>query len=236
MQTANGISNRRIADVPLAVLDFETTGIHAGFDRVVEVSVVRIDRDGEPNLVFDTLVNPNRRMGARFVHGITDRDVADAPRFEQIVPQLLRVLSGCVLAAYNAGFDMRFLESELRLAGRQYAFPHLCLMFLRPMLGLGRQCKLPDACWAHGIPMATAHAAADDALASARLWSVYAHDLRERNVSTFGELAAIRRYKFTESFDCDPHPETASAPAALLLKRRSKEPARSIRVRPLAWT
>ena len=236
MRKANGLLGRKIADVPVAVFDFETTGMYAGYDRVVEVSVVRVEPRGEPELVLDTLVNPSRRVDATFIHGITDRDVADAPRFDQIANRVLQAVSGCVLAAYNVAFDMRFLESELGLAGFRHAFPHLCLMYMRPMLGLGRQCKLPVACREHGIPLTGAHAAAHDALASAKLWDVYAKDMAERNVTTFAELAAIGRYKFTQSFGCAPH---AEAPArvdrdAVRLKCRSIAPSRTSRNRPLA--
>jgi DNA polymerase-3 subunit epsilon len=203
----HGLLGRAIADVPIAVIDFETTGMFPGHDRVVEVSVVRIESGREPELVFDTLVNPDRPMGATFVHGITDQDVIDAPRFEEISGPFLRAISGCAIAAYNVAFDMRFLDYELNRLGVQHAFPHLCLMYMRPMLGLGRMCKLAEACRQHGVSMGLAHAAAPDALAAAKLWNVYARDLADRNVTTYRELAAIRRYKFTESFGRHPHPE-----------------------------
>jgi DNA polymerase-3 subunit epsilon len=38
-----GIMDRAVTDTPIAILDFETTGLNAGIDRVLEVSVVRID-------------------------------------------------------------------------------------------------------------------------------------------------------------------------------------------------
>ena len=202
---ANGLLARSIADVPVAVLDFETTGMWAGADRVVEVAVVRVEPGHGPELVLDTLVNPNRRMGCTYVHGITDRDVADAPRFEQVAGRLLRAVAGCVVAAYNVSFDLRFLETELARVGVRHAFPHLCLMYLRPMLGLGKHCALSRACWSHGIPMGRAHAAAPDAHAAALLWTVYRNEIAGRNIRTFAELAAVKPYKFTASFDRSPH-------------------------------
>jgi DNA polymerase-3 subunit epsilon len=73
-----GILTRNISESPIAVFDFETTGLTPGVDRVVEISVARIDPGEEPRLVLDTLVNPMRRMGATEIHGITDADVIDA--------------------------------------------------------------------------------------------------------------------------------------------------------------
>jgi hypothetical protein len=75
--------------VPLAVLDFETTGLVPGRDdRIVEVGVVRMDpeRGGRwSETRFETLVNPQRAKPARVVkiHGITDSMVRTAPRFEE---------------------------------------------------------------------------------------------------------------------------------------------------------
>ena len=219
---ANGLLARSIADVPVAVLDFETTGMWAGADRVVEVAVVRVEPGHGPELVLDTLVNPNRRMGCTYVHGITDRDVADAPRFEQVAGRLLRAVAGCVVAAYNVSFDLRFLETELARVGVRHAFPHLCLMYLRPMLGLGKHCALSRACWSHGIPMGRAHAAAADAHAAAGLWTVYRNEIAGRNIRTFADLAAVKRYKFTGSFDRSPHPgDGPDDPAPVPLKGRA---------------
>src|SRR5262245_59996831 len=80
----DGLLDRTVADTPVAILDFETTGLYAGVDRVVEVSVVRVEPGQPRRLALDTLVNPGRRMAATEIHGITEDDVRDAPRFEDI--------------------------------------------------------------------------------------------------------------------------------------------------------
>jgi DNA polymerase III epsilon subunit-like protein len=84
MASTSGIVDRCIHESPIAVVDFETTGLTPGFDRVIEVSVVRLDPGKEARLVLDTLVNPMRPVAATEIHGITDADVAKAPRFHEI--------------------------------------------------------------------------------------------------------------------------------------------------------
>jgi DNA polymerase-3 subunit epsilon len=226
----HGILDRPIHDTPIAVLDFETTGLTPGHDRVVEVSVVRRDPGQRPRLVLDTLVNPLRPMAATEIHGITDDDVREAPRFEEIAGELLAALSDCVMAAYNVYFDLKFLRYELQQAGVAQVPPHLCLMYLRPMLGLGCRCKLEEACRAHGIHYQQSHVAAHDAQASAELLELYLQDLRQRQIHTFHDLARLGSYKFTQSWTGPPlsAPRFSLPRAARLWSRVGHVPQRSV--------
>jgi DNA polymerase-3 subunit epsilon len=193
-----------IREVPVVVVDIETTGLYAGADRVVEVSVVRLEPAEEPVLILDTLVNPERAVSATEIHGITEGDVADAPTFAEIAGDLARALSRAVLAAYNVYFDVRFLSDEFGRVGLHDVPPHLCLMYLRPMLELGSKCGLTDACREHGIEHHEAHTAAADALASARLWNLYRRSMAEMGIHTFRDLTKLRTYKFMDSFERQP--------------------------------
>lgn len=190
-----------IADTPIAIFDTETTGLYPGGDRVVEIAIVRIEPGREPVVVLDTLVNPGRWVSATEIHGITDSDVADAPTFADITPLVVNALRGSVFASYNVYFDSKFIREELSRAGVSSFPPHLCLMYMRPMLGLGGRCSLSDACDHSGILHPKAHHAAADALAAAALWKQYLTVCREHGVNTFGQLAAKKSYKFTQSFD-----------------------------------
>lgn len=204
-----GVRGRAIADTPIAVLDFETTGLSPGGDRVIEVSVVRRDPGERPRLVFDTLVNPGRRVAATQIHGITDADVAAAPAFGEIAGDLVEALRGCVVSAYNVYFDIRFLSYELGRAGVRHLPPHFCLMYLRPMLGMGERCRLDAACAVHGIALEARsyHTAAADTIASAELLELCLGRIADRGVATFGDLAGLRNsYKFLRSFVQDPLP------------------------------
>ena len=205
-----GIATRRIEETPVAVIDFETTGLTPGYDRVVEVSVVRIDPGERPRLVFDTLVNPARPMAATEIHGISDADVARAPRFQDIAGEILAATKGCAIASYNVYFDIKFLTFEMSNAGVAHDPPHFCLMYLRPMLGLGSRCKLQVACQQHGIDYQASHVAANDAMAAGQLFCRYLPEFRRQNVATYSDLAALRSYKFNNSFSFAPFPEPAT--------------------------
>lgn len=203
----SAIYDRPIRETPIAVIDLETTGLAAGNDRVVEVSVVRIDPDQEPKLVFDTLINPQRHVSATEIHGITDAEVANAPVFREIAGELLAQLNGCVIAAYNAYFDMKFLDFEMQNAGVNHAPPYFCLMYMRPLLNLGSRCRLEEACRLHNVDYPVAHIAADDALAAGSLFQTYLQEMQRLDIRTFGDLTKLRNYKFFQSFSHGPYPE-----------------------------
>lgn len=158
--------------MPFAVIDFETTGlVPERTDRVVEVGVVLTDDDGRIEHEWTTLVNPRRDVGATHIHGIPAGDVLDAPDFGDISDYLLEMLSGRVLVAHNASFDMRFLHRELQLA--RYELPSrptaLCSMkWARRMIGA---VKLAHCCDALDISLSQAHSALGDAHATAELLS-----------------------------------------------------------------
>jgi DNA polymerase-3 subunit epsilon len=234
-----GILPQPICETPVAVLDFETTGLEAGYDRVVEVSVVRIDPGCPPRLALDTLVNPDRPMAATFVHGITGEAVSDAPRFEDMAGDLLRAIAGCVLAAHNVYFDLKFLRYELGRLSLFEESPHVCTMYSRPLLGL-RACSLDQACVTDDIGCTPAHSSRSDAMATAALWVRYGARFRERGITTFRDLTRQgRSYKFFRSFRCRVPPPHVAVPSRqvdlkprVATERGSREATPSLALRP----
>lgn len=100
----------------LVFFDCETTGTDPYEDRIVELAV---RAQGKHPVV--TRINPGRPIPpeASAIHGITDADVADAPRFEEIAADVQRTIDGHVLVGYNCiRFDTILLDAELRRAGQ----------------------------------------------------------------------------------------------------------------------
>lgn len=200
-----------------AVVDLETTGLTPAIDRIVEIAILHVDGPTEIRLVLDTLVNPRRRMAGTEIHGITDDEVRHAPTFADIAPFVARALSGRVMVAHNVYFDMRFLANELGLSGFVVDFPHVCTMYLPPMLGIGEKRCLDDACREHGISRSHAHSAGADAAASAALLTGFLPKSAALGVMTYGDLAKRKKYKFVDSFRFKPldAPEPVARPSLL---------------------
>lgn len=193
---------------PIAVVDLETTGLSPTIgSRIIELAVVRVESGRAPELVLDTLVDPQGPVYATEIHGITDQDVVGAPVFQDLAAEFVHAVAGAVIATYNVAFDMRFLDAELKRVPRTATWipPHLCLMYLRPLLGLGNRCTLTAACQSHGLPGGT-HRASDDARLAAGLWERYRSHAIDEGLKTFGDLRGRKAYKFTGSFSAAAYP------------------------------
>jgi len=108
-------------------LDTETTGTQR-FSEIIEISVV--DEHGQT--LFHSLVNPTTEIEpmASAVHGLTRRDVKDAPRYPEIHEALMGYMHNRVVIAYHAAFDIRLLKQTADCY--ELTFPNLhvgCLMY-----------------------------------------------------------------------------------------------------------
>lgn len=159
------------------VIDVETTGfVPEKHDRIVEIGVVYVNAMGEIQDQWSTLVNPMRDVGPTHIHGITARDVLEAPTFAELAPYVLRAVRTRTLVAHNSSFDLRFLAAELIRAGvplSELPLAGVCTMTwsgsFAPSTGRG----LVDCCRACGVELKDHHSAMADARATAELLSYY---------------------------------------------------------------
>ena len=101
--------------------DTETTGLSPeSGDRIIEIGCVEMvsRRLTGRNLHF--YVNPERSSheDAVKIHGLTDEFLSDKPLFAAVADELLEYLAGAEIIIHNAGFDVGFLNEELRRLGR----------------------------------------------------------------------------------------------------------------------
>lgn len=104
---------------PIIFFDLETTGTNITNDRIVEISLIKVMPDGQENS-RTRRVNPGMPIPAEAtaVHGISDDDVANEPRFEQIARSLAAIFQGCDIAGFNSNrFDIPMLKQEFDRAG-----------------------------------------------------------------------------------------------------------------------
>ena len=182
-------------DCAFAVVDVETTGARAGFgDRITEVAVAVVHA-GRREIVFDSLVNPERPIPRAIctITNITDEMVRHAPRFAELAERLLAVLAGRVFVAHNARFDWNFLSAELqRSRDLTLDGTRLCTVRLARRLVRGvRSCGLDNLCRFFGFHNKARHRAGGDALVTAELLNRLLMLAREEGARTLQDLATI---------------------------------------------
>jgi DNA polymerase-3 subunit epsilon len=102
-------------------LDTETTGLSPeSGDRIVEIGCIEmVNRriTGEHKHYY---LNPERKGSeeAIRIHGLTDEFLADKPVFAAVADELMAFVAGAEIIIHNAGFDLGFLNEELRRIGR----------------------------------------------------------------------------------------------------------------------
>lgn len=111
---------------PLAVLDLETTGTNITHDRIIEIAVIKMMPHGT-QYTFSKILNPQKSIPieASQIHGIYDKDVQDAPTFQQISNELLNFLEECDLAGFNIlHFDIPMLAENFLQLGMDFDIAH----------------------------------------------------------------------------------------------------------------
>lgn len=102
-------------------LDTETTGLSPeSGDRIIEVGCVEMINRKLTGNNKHFYVNPERanHEDAVKIHGLTDEFLSDKPVFAAIADELFDYLAGAEIIIHNAGFDVGFLNAELRRLGR----------------------------------------------------------------------------------------------------------------------
>ena len=167
---------------PIAVIDFETTGIWPGQGaRATEVAIVLLE-GGVVVDRFQSLMKPGAWIPPFITQltGITNAMVNAAPAAAEVMAQAARFVGNAPMVAHNASFDSKFWQAELALAGVPAPQPFACTVLLsRRLYPQAPSHKLGVLVDYHGLPRTgQAHRALADAEMAAALLARMQHDLR----------------------------------------------------------
>ncbi|MEA2527351.1 MAG: polymerase subunit epsilon [Thermomicrobiales bacterium] len=100
-------------------VDVETTGLRPLQQRIIEIAAVRY-RQGIEIARLESLLQPERRIPAFITKltGISDDMVAEAPRFVDLADAVVEFIGDAPILGHNVGFDVGFLNGELKRLGR----------------------------------------------------------------------------------------------------------------------
>ncbi len=185
-----------IDQTDFVVFDVETTGLdpHSG-DRICEIGAIKL-RGTRSIDEFGSLVNPQREIpiGAYEVNNISDEMVKDAPTIDKVLPLFLRFIEGSHLVAYNADFDLSFINNESGLLGiRLPADTSVldCLLMSRSLLPKIGRYSLGFVAENLGIPLLNQHRALEDAELTSKVFIHFLKMLKDKGVESIDNIHSL---------------------------------------------
>lgn len=134
----NGTPTGELKDTTFVVVDFETTGLNAVSDEIIEIGAVRIE-NMKITRTFHSLVKPKGKISSKSfeITGISEEDLKEAPNIEEALPKLMDFIGNSIFVAHNADFDYRFLRETAKRLGVIVNFPYIdTLQFSKALLTL----------------------------------------------------------------------------------------------------
>jgi DNA polymerase III subunit epsilon len=104
----------------LVFFDVETTGLNVLRDRILQIALIKYPKGGGEPVELSMLINPSMPIApdAMAIHGITPKDLANKPTFQQVAQQLYDFIGNADLGGYNAArFDIPMLMEEFARVG-----------------------------------------------------------------------------------------------------------------------
>ena len=155
-----------------AIIDVETTGGMARYERITEIAIVVHDGKQVTD-TFSTLINPERSIPWSITQltGITDEMVTHAPRFYEVAKQIVEMTEGAIFVAHNVSFDFSFIREEFARLGYTYSRKQLCTVRLSRKVFPGlKSYSLSNLKRHFGIYAEQSHRALDDTLATVQIF------------------------------------------------------------------
>jgi DNA polymerase III epsilon subunit family exonuclease len=113
------------------VFDLETTGLSPQDCEIIEIGAIKVNRDSGEHITFQALVKPSILIPSKITHitGITQKMInKDGEDIKAVIPEFLDFIGDLRLVAYNARFDMGFINAAVAKQGLKIKNPHSCAL------------------------------------------------------------------------------------------------------------
>lgn len=157
-----------------AIVDIETTGGFGVKNCITEIAII-LHNGQQIEHKYTTLINPEAPINwyVQNMTGITNKMVANAPKFVDVASHIHNLLKDRIFIAHNVNFDYSFVKQHLQTEGYTIDLPKICTVKLSrkifpglPKYGLSSLSKH------FNIENTARHRAIGDAQATAQLFEI----------------------------------------------------------------
>ena len=179
--------------IRFVAIDCETSGLKVGVDRVFSLATFEISK-GQINIGGAKkwiVYQPTARLNqATAVHGILPKEIQQGTPEEEILPELLPVLSGSVLVGHHVRFDAAMLNDMMlrhdqtglcnRLVDTGRMAMNELVAFHKSGYANQRPPGLEEVCAQLNLPPVARHTAEGDAFTTAEVFLMLCSKIRKR--------------------------------------------------------
>lgn len=180
--------------------DLETTGLNLETNSIIEIGALKV-RNGKVVDRFMEFVRPDLPISPSITNltGITNDMVANARDTLSIIRDFTAFCEEDILIGHNVMFDYKFMKKFAVHYGYDFEKQGLdTLKIARKTLNHLESKSLESLCEYYHIQNQSAHRAYHDALATAKLYHMLAHDFEEQYPELFGPSPLIYKRKKTQ--------------------------------------
>lgn len=167
--------------------DLETTGLDAENDSIIEIGALKVI-DGKVAERFMEFVKPDKPISATNtgITGITNDMVKNARATDAIIRDFVDFCGDYMLVGHNILFDYKFMKKYTNTYNLPFEKKGLdTLQIARKTLRHLESKSLGSLCEYYQITNQAAHRAYHDALATAKIYHMLAHDFEETDEKLF---------------------------------------------------
>lgn len=182
--------------------DLETTGLNAESDYIIEIGALKVI-NGKVQERFIEFVKPPISIPGHItqITGITNEMVSNAREIQDVVRDFVAFCEDFVLVGHNILFDYKFTKRYAALNGLSFEKYGIdTLRIARKVLKQMESKSLGNLCDYYNIENQAAHRAYYDALATAKIYHMLAHEFEMNNQELF--KPELLQYKVPKTQPC----------------------------------
>ncbi len=202
-----------VQDCKFIVCDVETTGLSPYLNRIIEISLVKIE-NGEITDTFSTLVNPEQFIPPFItaMTGIKNEDVINKPTFREISDRIYNYIfngeQNTIFCGHNVLFDYKFLRESFKRHNPKIHFEPKILCTCKIARRLVKKLKsksLSSVAKYYNLKQIRNHRAYDDAITTARILLIFLNILQEE--LEYEYIEDIIRFQNKKIFTAENQPQ-----------------------------